>query len=151
MKGIAIAAAGIVAVPVIILLAIIMAFGALTGQSGSSGTTGATEPSPSGYAVSNIPAHTSSNGHGPGWYVSLPLLISAAEHNGVCTMNWTYLAGVAHQESTFGESTAAGVHSGLNSAGIAAGQMQFEPATFLEYDTSQPNYPGAVPVTPKCP
>ncbi len=147
MKGIAIAAIGILVVPIIILLAIILAFGGLVGQAGSSTPTGITEPTPSAYAVSTIPPHTSTNGHGAGWYVSLPLLVSASEHNGVCTMNWTYLAGVAHQESTFGESNAAGVHSGLNSAGIAAGQMQFEPATFLEYDTVQPNYSGSVPVT----
>jgi hypothetical protein len=148
MKAIAIVAAALLAIPVVVLLSIILMFGALVGKSGSSATpSGSFEPPPSAYAQANIPPHTYTSSHNAGWLVSLPLLVSASEHNGVCTMNWTYLAGVANQESTFGESTAPGVHSGLNSAGIAAGQMQFEPATFVEYDTQQPNYPGSVAAT----
>jgi hypothetical protein len=38
-------------------------------------------------------------------------------------------------ESDNGQSTLPGVHSGANSAG-AQGPMQFEPATFAEYDLS---------------
>ena len=52
---------------------------------------------------------------------------------------WTVLAAIGTVESGNGTSTLPGVHSGANSAG-AEGPMQFEPATFAEYD--QPVPPG---------
>jgi hypothetical protein len=50
---------------------------------------------------------------------------------------WTVLAAIGTIESDNGTSTLPGVHSGSNSAG-AEGPMQFEPATFAEYDTPVP-------------
>ncbi len=55
---------------------------------------------------------------------------------------WTVLAGIGTVESDNGQSTLPGVTSGLNAAGIAAGPMQFEPATFAAYD--EPIPPGGV-------
>jgi cell wall-associated NlpC family hydrolase len=61
-------------------------------------------------------------------------------------LSWSVLAAIGTIESDNGQSTAAGVHSGANSAG-AEGPMQFEPATFATY-----NYPipagGARPASP---
>ena len=53
---------------------------------------------------------------------------------------WTVLAAIGTVESDNGQSTLPGVHSGVNSAGVAEGPMQFEPATFAAYD--QPVPPG---------
>ncbi len=50
---------------------------------------------------------------------------------------WTVLAAIGTIESGNGTSNLPGVHSGTNSAG-AEGPMQFEPATFAEYDTPVP-------------
>ena len=55
---------------------------------------------------------------------------------------WTVLAGIGTVESNNGQSTLPGVTSGLNAEGLAAGPMQFEPATFAAYDTPVP--PGGV-------
>ncbi len=55
---------------------------------------------------------------------------------------WTVLAGIGTVESNNGQSTLPGVTSGLNAEGLAEGPMQFEPATFAEYDTPVP--PGGV-------
>ncbi|MGH9076437.1 MAG: transglycosylase SLT domain-containing protein [Acidimicrobiales bacterium] len=55
---------------------------------------------------------------------------------------WTVLAAIGTVESNNDQSTLPGVHSGLNAAGLAAGPMQFEPATFAAYDTPTP--PGGV-------
>ncbi len=55
---------------------------------------------------------------------------------------WTVLAAIGTVESGNGQSTLSGVHSGLNAAGLAAGPMQFEPATFASYDLPIP--PGGV-------
>ena len=52
---------------------------------------------------------------------------------------WTVLAGIGTVESSNGTSDLPGVHTGANFAG-AEGPMQFEPATFAEYD--QPVPPG---------
>ena len=52
---------------------------------------------------------------------------------------WTVLAGIGTVESSNGTSDLPGVHTGVNFAG-AEGPMQFEPATFAEYD--QPVPPG---------
>ena len=54
-------------------------------------------------------------------------------------LSWTVLAAIGTIESGNGTSTLPGVHSGANYAG-AEGPMQFEPATFAEYD--QPPPPG---------
>ncbi|MDA8275761.1 MAG: C40 family peptidase [Actinomycetota bacterium] len=55
---------------------------------------------------------------------------------------WTVLAAIGTIESANGTSTLPGVHSGLNAAGLAAGPLQFEPATFAQYDEPVP--PGGV-------
>jgi hypothetical protein len=61
-------------------------------------------------------------------------------------LDWTVLAGIGKVETDHGQSTLPGVTSGANSAG-AEGPMQFEPATFAEYD--QPIPPGgATPASP---
>ena len=57
---------------------------------------------------------------------------------------WTVLAAIGTVESDNGESTLPGVHSGANAAG-AEGPMQFEPATFAEYDEPVPL---AAPIRP---
>ena len=51
---------------------------------------------------------------------------------------WTVLAAIGTIESDNGTSDAPGVQSGANSAG-AEGPMQFEPATFAEYDQPVPS------------
>ena len=50
---------------------------------------------------------------------------------------WTALAAIGTVESSNGTSDLPGVHSGANFAG-AEGPMQFEPATFAEYDLPVP-------------
>jgi cell wall-associated NlpC family hydrolase len=59
---------------------------------------------------------------------------------------WTVLAAIGTVESGNGTSNVPGVHSGANYAG-AEGPMQFEPATFAEYDTPIPPG-GANPPSP---
>lgn len=59
---------------------------------------------------------------------------------------WTVLAAIGTVESANGTSDLPGVHSGANSAG-AEGPMQFEPATFAEYDEPVPPG-GADPPSP---
>ena len=59
---------------------------------------------------------------------------------------WTVLAAIGTIESDNGTSDAPGVSSGTNSAG-AEGPMQFEPATFAEYDEPVPPG-GADPPSP---
>jgi cell wall-associated NlpC family hydrolase len=59
---------------------------------------------------------------------------------------WTIVAAIGTVESDNGQSTLPGVHSGANSAG-AEGPMQFEPATFAEYDDPVPPG-GATPPSP---
>jgi cell wall-associated NlpC family hydrolase len=59
---------------------------------------------------------------------------------------WAIVAAIGTVESDNGQSTLPGVHSGANSAG-AEGPMQFEPATFAEYDEPVPPG-GAVPPSP---
>ena len=59
---------------------------------------------------------------------------------------WTVLAAIGTVESGNGTSTLPGVHSGANSAG-AEGPMQFEPATFSQYDEPIPPG-GANPPSP---
>ena len=59
---------------------------------------------------------------------------------------WTVLAAIGTIESDNGQSTLPGVRSGVNPAG-AEGPMQFEPATFAEYDEPIPAG-GADPPSP---
>jgi cell wall-associated NlpC family hydrolase len=59
---------------------------------------------------------------------------------------WTVLAAIGTIESGNGTSDLPGVHSGANPAG-AEGPMQFEPATFAEYDEPVPPG-GASPPSP---
>jgi cell wall-associated NlpC family hydrolase len=59
---------------------------------------------------------------------------------------WTVLAAIGTVESDNGQSSLPGVHSGANAAG-AEGMMQFEPATFAEYDLPVPPG-GAHPPSP---
>jgi cell wall-associated NlpC family hydrolase len=59
---------------------------------------------------------------------------------------WTLLAAIGTVESDNGQSTLPGVQSGANAAG-AEGPMQFEPATFAEYDEPVPSG-GAAPPSP---
>jgi cell wall-associated NlpC family hydrolase len=59
---------------------------------------------------------------------------------------WTIVAAIGTVESDNGQSTLPGVHSGANSAG-AEGPMQFEPATFAQYDEPVPPG-GATPPSP---
>ena len=59
---------------------------------------------------------------------------------------WTVLAGIGTVESSNGTSDLPGVHTGANFAG-AEGPMQFEPATFAEYDLPVPPG-GADPPSP---
>ena len=59
---------------------------------------------------------------------------------------WTILAAIGTVESDNGQSNLPGVHSGANSAG-AEGPMQFEPATFADYDEPVPPG-GATPPSP---
>jgi len=56
-------------------------------------------------------------------------------------LSWAVLAAIGTVESSNGTSNLPGVHSGSNYAG-AQGPMQFEPATFAEYDEPVP--PGGV-------
>jgi cell wall-associated NlpC family hydrolase len=59
---------------------------------------------------------------------------------------WTIVAAIGTVESDNGQSALPGVHAGANAAG-AEGPMQFEPATFAEYDEPVPPA-GAVPPSP---
>jgi cell wall-associated NlpC family hydrolase len=59
---------------------------------------------------------------------------------------WTIVAAIGTVESDNGQSNMPGVHSGANAAG-AMGLMQFEPATFAEYDEPVPPG-GATPPNP---
>jgi cell wall-associated NlpC family hydrolase len=96
------------------------------------GSTGGGQSAPSTTALGDIP---------PDY---LLLYMSAAR---TCPgLDWTILAGIGSVETDHGQSTLPGVHSGANFAG-AEGPMQFEPATFAEYDQPVP-YLGANPPSP---
>ncbi|MHB8449067.1 MAG: transglycosylase SLT domain-containing protein [Mycobacteriales bacterium] len=62
-------------------------------------------------------------------------------------LSWSVLAAIGTIESDNGQSSAPGIHSGVNYAGVAEGPMQFEPATFAQYDTPVPPG-GASPPSP---
>ena len=120
-----------------ILLVITVADGAAAGvlsaigdggsAGGSSSPVAAPDPLPlpTAAAAQQIPANY------------LTLYVAAA---GTCPgLGWNVIAAVGTVETDDGQSTLPGVHSGANYAG-AEGPMQFEPATFAEYD--QPIPPG---------
>jgi cell wall-associated NlpC family hydrolase len=78
----------------------------------------------------------------PGGYLSLYQQASAT-----CPgLSWTVLAAIGTVESSNGTSTLPGVQAGANWAG-AEGPMQFEPATFAQYDEPVPPG-GADPPSP---
>jgi cell wall-associated NlpC family hydrolase len=94
----------------------------LGGPGGSSGGSGQSAPSTT--ALSDIPSDY------------LLLYLSAAR---TCPgLDWSVLAGIGSVETDHGQSDLPGVHSGANFAG-AEGPMQFEPATFAEYDQPVPD------------
>jgi cell wall-associated NlpC family hydrolase len=71
----------------------------------------------------------------------MPPAMLALYHEGASScpgLPWTLLAAIGMVESDNGTSDAPGVQSGANSAG-AEGPMQFEPATFAEYDQPVPS------------
>ncbi len=114
------------------------------GSGGSVSSTGsltvafsAVEPSESAFALAHIPGRQTSPST-----VTFPILYAAATGNGVCTLPWSILAGVAAVESSFGTSRSPGVTGGHNAAG-AEGPFQFEPATFAAYANPIPAFPGA--------
>ncbi len=109
----------------LLVLVVLLAAGAGAGIASLLG--GGASP-PSATATAQIPA------------AMLALYQQAAT---VCPgLPWTVLAGIGTVESNNGQSTLPGVTSGLNAEGLAAGPMQFEPATFAAYDTPVP--PGGV-------
>ncbi len=76
---------------------------------------------------------------------TIPAAMLALYQQAVATcpgLPWTVLAAIGTVESDNDQSNLPGVHSGLNSAGLAEGPMQFEPATFAAYDEPVP--PGGV-------
>ena len=81
----------------------------------------------------------------PGDYLSLYQQASAT-----CPgLSWTVLAAIGTVESSNGISTLPGVQAGANSAG-AEGPMQFEPATFAQYDEPVPPGGADPPSGPPC-
>jgi cell wall-associated NlpC family hydrolase len=79
--------------------------------------------------------------------ISAASLLDYQQAAGTCPgLPWTVLAAIGTVESDNGTSTLPGVQSGANSAG-AEGPMQFEPATFAEYDEPVPPG-GANPPSP---
>ena len=113
----------------LILLVAVLAAGA---GAGIASLLGGGDATPSGTATDNIPA------------AMLALYQAAAT---TCPgLPWTVLAAIGTIESGNGTSDLPGVHSGANPAG-AEGPMQFEPATFAEYDEPVPPG-GANPPSP---
>ena len=107
----------------LVLLVAVVAAGA---GSGIASLLGGGDATPSATATADIPA------------ALLALYQQAAL---TCPgLPWTVLAAIGTVESDNGQSTLPGVTSGLNAAGLAAGPMQFEPASFAAYD--QPVPPG---------
>jgi cell wall-associated NlpC family hydrolase len=113
----------------LILLVAVLAAGA---GAGIASLLGGGDAAPSATASDNIPA------------TMLTLYQEAAT---TCPgLPWTVLAAIGTVESGNGTSDLPGVHSGANAAG-AEGPMQFEPATFAEYDEPVPPG-GADPPSP---
>jgi cell wall-associated NlpC family hydrolase len=113
----------------LILLVAVLAAGA---GAGIASLLGGGDAAPSATATDNIPT------------AMLTLYQEAAT---TCPgLPWTVLAAIGTVESGNGTSDLPGVHSGANSAG-AEGPIQFEPATFAEYDEPVPPG-GANPPSP---
>lgn len=113
----------------LVLLVAVVAAGA---GAGIASLIGGGDATPSATATANIPP------------AMLALYQQAAA---TCPgLPWAVLAAVGTVESGNGQSTLPGVHSGANSAG-AEGPMQFEPATFAQYDEPIPPG-GANPPSP---
>jgi cell wall-associated NlpC family hydrolase len=100
-----------------LVLAVVLVAGAAGAAVASLLGGGDTSPSPA--AIGGIPP------------AMLALYLQAAA---TCPgLPWTVLAGIGTVESANGTSTLPGVSSGLNFAGVAAGPMQMEQATFSQY------------------
>ena len=113
----------------LILLVAVLAAGA---GAGIASLLGGGDASPSATATDNIP----------------PAMLTLYQEAAITCpgLPWTVLAAIGTVESGNGTSDLPGVHSGANSAG-AEGPMQFEPATFAEYDEPVPPG-GANPPSP---
>ncbi|MDA8283766.1 MAG: NlpC/P60 family protein [Actinomycetota bacterium] len=106
-------------------LVLLIAVVAASAGAGIASLLGGGDATPSATATANIPP---------------AMLTLYQEAAATCPgLPWTVLAAIGTVESGNGTSNLPGVHSGANSAG-AMGPMQFEPATFAEYD--QPVPPG---------
>jgi hypothetical protein len=90
------------------------------GEVTTCGTTGGLQPS--AYAEQTIPRQ---------------LLQLFEEAGAAFGIPWYVLAAIAEEESSFGQSTLPGVHSGANSAG-AEGPLQFLPNTWTKYAVAAP-------------
>ena len=113
----------------LVLLVAVLAAGA---GAGVASLLGGGDSTPSDAALTQIPA---------------AMLTLYEEAAATCPgLPWTVLAAIGTIESGNGTSDLPGVHSGTNSAG-AEGTMQFEPATFAEYDEPVP-LGGASPPSP---
>ena len=123
---------GLVAVGLAVGLAVAVIGTAILGSAASLLGVGGGAPAASSAATAQIPA------------AMLMLYQQAAAS---CPgLPWTIVAAIGTIESDNGQSNLPGVHSGTNSAG-AEGPMQFEPATFAEYDEPIPPG-GATPPSP---
>ena len=123
---------GIVAVGLVVGLAVALIGMAILASAASLLGVGVGAPAASSAATAQIPP------------AMLTLYQQAAD---TCPgLPWTIVAAIGTIESDNGQSNLPGVHSGANAAG-AEGPMQFEPATFAEYDEPVPPG-GAAPASP---
>jgi hypothetical protein len=127
---------GLSALALTILLPLLAVMLALTAVSASQAQCGTGPPGASGPA-GGVPA------------ADVPILQGAAAQFGLGDRGPSILAAINYVESTFGTSTAPGVHSGTNSAG-AAGPMQIGTggAAGDTWDTIKVNAPGDPPGQP---
>jgi cell wall-associated NlpC family hydrolase len=123
---------GLVAVGLAVGLAAVVVGTAILASAASLLGVGSGTPAASSAATSKIP----------------PAMLALYEQAAVTCpgLPWSIVAAIGTVESDNGQSTLPGVHSGANSAG-AEGPMQFEPATFAEYDEPVPPG-GANPPSP---
>lgn len=137
----------LVAIPFLALLPI--AVGA-TGMEAWSQVSAATTSTPPGTtALAPAGSATGPPGPGPSTLAGVPATMLALYRSAAATcpgLSWSVLAGIGTVESSNGTSEEPGVHSGANFAG-AEGPMQFEPATFADYDYPVPPG-GANPPSP---
>jgi cell wall-associated NlpC family hydrolase len=128
------------ALVVVTMLVVTVAMGQGSGLAGSlTGSNGTA----SGPGTGGNPGAGGSN---PGPAIPAAWLSLYQQAAGSCSgLSWAVLAAIGTVETGSGQSNAAGVWSGANSAG-AEGPMQFEPATFAAYGTVGPS--GASPASP---